>query len=526
MAASQSESQATPCVSEVRVALLHATVWLGMICCLFFAPGTEELFSAASLESVAAVLGILVVAGGAISSKIGVGPSLAALPGARALVAGPCEGQPADDGAEDASPTAVECEAPTIARQESVVRFKDCFQLGEKLGEGTYGQVRVARQRNTPMEHAVKIIDVRERGTEGEDTSETEGDVLRKAQQEIKAWRHIGRHEHCVALIQSFVEESLVYMVMEKCACSLMDRLVSMPMMTEGDLACTFREMLLGISHIHSKMIVHRDIKPDNFLYGGPLSQTVKLCDFGLAKRLPKAGGKLKGRYGTAPYMSPEMLAREGYDRSTDVWSFAATAYLMIFGDFPYMPKEASPSAMKQAILDGVPEPSFGGKEDGGPEEDNSTGFVKVLLQRRAEDRPGAAEALELPFLRPKEEDLPLRANITRARKLTSELKPPVQPSVHRGLDELLLRLQESSEEDVLVKRCSESFAKSTCASKKDRARADRRIAGQCPRSQNRRSTHSGIIGIIKERQDGPESTDDGPSASVSDSGSEATRLE
>lgn len=412
----------------------------------------------------------------------------------------------------------------SVAVKENRPHFHDSYQLGKKLGEGAFGQVRVARERSTSKEHAVKIIDVRHLNAYGEVTSEIDQGRVRDTKQEINVWTQIGHHEHCVHLVQSFLEDSLYYMVMEKCDCSLMDKLVAMPTMTEGDLANTFREMLLGINHVHSMLIVHRDIKPDNFLYGGPNSKTVKLCDFGLAERLPKkAGGKLKGCYGTAPYMSPEMIAGVGYDQGTDVWSFAAMAYLMIFGDFPYMPKEVSSPAMKQAILRGTPEPSFGRAKDQASRvsfQDPSADFVKALLQRKTEDRPSAAQALELPFLKPKEEkeDLPLRANIKKARKRTNELKRPVNPIVQRGMDELLRKLQEKTGDASTAMYFSESrIDEENEPPKEDQEPTEERIIRR--RSAARHGTHSGVI---SEKNIHLEPANDTLSTNTGDSGSDA----
>jgi serine/threonine protein kinase len=110
--------------------------------------------------------------------------------------------------------------------------------------------------------------------------------------------------------------------------------------------------MLLGIAHIHSLNIVHRDIKPDNFLVGGSDGKTVKLGDFGLAAYVPP-GGKVEGVCGTSPFMSPEMLRKREVDLKADVWSFGVLAYSFMCGHFPYDSKDGSSKSMKLAIADG-----------------------------------------------------------------------------------------------------------------------------------------------------------------------------
>merc|ERR1719353_856031 len=139
---------------------------------------------------------------------------------------------------------------------------------------------------------------------------------------------------------------------MEKCASGLLQALEKMPEINERGLGTVFAQMLLGISHCHGAKVVHRDVKPDNFLVGGEGGQTIKLGDFGLSAIMPKQG-KLPGVFGTAPFMCPEMLVGRWYDEKADVWSFAVIVYVLLFGLFPYMPKQQSSKAMKQAIIEG-----------------------------------------------------------------------------------------------------------------------------------------------------------------------------
>eukprot|EP00913_Durusdinium_trenchii_P034564 g32335.t1 len=82
----------------------------------------------------------------------------------------------------------------------------------------------------------------------------------------------------------------------------------------------------------------------------------------------------LPGRFGTMPYMSPEMAASAGHCFSTDVWSLGATLYVLIFGDLPYRPPKMCREHLKMAIITGD--------------------LVKQMLSRDRSTRPTAARVL------------------------------------------------------------------------------------------------------------------------------------
>jgi len=166
--------------------------------------------------------------------------------------------------------------------------------------------------------------------------------------------------------------------------------------------------MLKGIAHVHGRGVVHRDIKPSNFLMvvEGDQIQGLKLSDFGTATAAPPPSKPLTGCYGTAPYMSPEMVGCQGHTQSTDVWSVGVIAYELIFGCYPYMPEKPTLQAMKQAIASGVPAPSF--QRDSrsglrclfpGRASESAVAFVRALLQRSPAERSSVNAALASSFI-------------------------------------------------------------------------------------------------------------------------------
>jgi serine/threonine protein kinase len=157
--------------------------------------------------------------------------------------------------------------------------------------------------------------------------------------------------------------------------------------------------MLLGLAHCHSVNVVHRDVKPDNFLVGGENGQTIKLCDFGLSTCLSK-NCEGTGVFGTAPFMCPEMLKGISYNEKADVWSFAVLTYALLLGTFPYLPKQQSAKKMKEAIVEGNPSPSFEPSVRAlGKRSDVALSFCKALLVRNPAKRPSAQEGLNLPWM-------------------------------------------------------------------------------------------------------------------------------
>jgi len=245
---------------------------------------------------------------------------------------------------------------------------------------------------------------------------------------EILVWSQVEDDPHCLRLCEVFLEGDICYMVMEKCQYRLIHYLEEMDEINERSLGAVFLQMLSGIAYLHSVGVVHRDIKPDNFLVGGSDSQTVKICDFGLSGIMPK-DGQLVGICGTSPFMCPEMLLNRSCDTKADIWSFGVSVYLLFFGEFPYSPPDSSsqPSAsdMKQAILDGKT-PKFRPScclldPDVLTLSRYAVEFSMALLTREPIERPNAMEALNLTYV----------VLASESRHMNDEEVPSLRPMLH-----------------------------------------------------------------------------------------------
>eukprot|EP01016_Furgasonia_blochmanni_P040039 TRINITY_DN5061_c0_g1_i7.p1 TRINITY_DN5061_c0_g1~~TRINITY_DN5061_c0_g1_i7.p1 ORF type:complete len:254 (-),score=51.92 TRINITY_DN5061_c0_g1_i7:541-1242(-) len=107
---------------------------------------------------------------------------------------------------------------------------------------------------------------------------------------------------------------------------------------TEADASILMGKLLGALDHLHSRNIVHRDIKLDNLILIDSNDDTnVKIADFGLACKMNSEF--YARRCGTPGYTAPEILNKKPYDTKVDIFSAGVVLFIMLVG---YLPFEAS----------------------------------------------------------------------------------------------------------------------------------------------------------------------------------------
>ncbi|CAG0888469.1 unnamed protein product [Darwinula stevensoni] len=265
------------------------------------------------------------------------------------------------------------------------------YEPKEVLGKGVSSTVRKCIEKESGKEFAAKIIDLT-----GADARESE--TLREATlREIEILRIVAGHPYIIELHDVFESDTFIFLVFELCKNGeLFDYLTSVVTLSEKKTKYIMRQLLDALEYVHSKHIVHRDVKPENVLLDDNFN--VKLTDFGFARVL-QPGERLYELCGTPGYLAPELLkcniseSSLGYGMEVDIWACGVIMYTLLVGCPPFWHRKQM--IMLRNIMEG--KYSFTS-----PEWDDITDSPKDLIHRilvtDPERRITVREALHHPF--------------------------------------------------------------------------------------------------------------------------------
>ncbi|XP_030053824.1 mitogen-activated protein kinase kinase kinase 3 isoform X1 [Microcaecilia unicolor] len=261
------------------------------------------------------------------------------------------------------------------------------WRLGKLLGRGAFGEVYLCYDVETGRELAVKQVPF---DPESQETSK-EVNALECEIQLLKNLCH-DRIVQYYGCLRDPADRKLSIFVEYMPGGSIKDQLKAYGALTENVTRRYTRQILQGVSYLHSNMIVHRDIKGANILRDS--AGNVKLGDFGASKRIQTicmSGSGMKSVTGTPYWMSPEVISGEGYGRKADVWSVGCTVVEMLTEKPPWAEFEAMAAIFKIATQPTKPKL---------PEEvsDYCRNFLKLIFIEEKR-RPPAEELLSHPFV-------------------------------------------------------------------------------------------------------------------------------
>ena len=208
--------------------------------------------------------------------------------------------------------------------QSNVLDFYD-FQM--TLGQGQFGQVKLAVHKKTGQNAAIKIMGKK-------DIKSIEMYQIKK---EIEVMK-MSKHPNVVKLIDIFESADNFYLVLEYMGGGdLFDYLKARKFrLTEDRAREIILQLIQAIQFLHSFGVVHRDIKLENVMMSDVTDNAVpKLADFGLAK-IVGPSEKADEPFGTLGYAAPEVLKKEPYGPACDLWSLGCISHALLCGALPF----------------------------------------------------------------------------------------------------------------------------------------------------------------------------------------------
>ena len=200
------------------------------------------------------------------------------------------------------------------------------YKFGRVIGKGAFGKVNIGLHVLTGRIVAIKSFNKQKFTNES---------YKNKIINEIKLMKNL-KHFSVVKLLDTIETDKYILLIMENVlGGDLLTFVKKRNKLPEKTAKFIFKQLLQSLKYIHSKNIVHRDIKLDNILID--LNNNIKLCDFGVGKYILNENEILFDQCGTPAYIAPEVISGDGYSGfPVDLWSSGIVLYSLLMGNIPF----------------------------------------------------------------------------------------------------------------------------------------------------------------------------------------------
>lgn len=211
----------------------------------------------------------------------------------------------------------------TIKKSKWVTDEYDIYN-SNLLGRGKFGEVKQCREKRSGRQLAAKFIEFTSPQERKDVTNEVE--MMKSLQ-----------HPRLLQLYDAFENKSSFCIITELITGGeLFERVINDDfVLTEKASVMFMRQICDGVSFMHSRYILHLDMKPENILCLTRQGNRIKIIDFGLARKYnPK--DELKILFGTPEFMAPEVVNFDPVTPATDMWSIGVICYILLSGLSPF----------------------------------------------------------------------------------------------------------------------------------------------------------------------------------------------
>ena len=282
------------------------------------------------------------------------------------------------------------------------------YEIKEKLGTGSFGSVYKVIHKKSAIVRAMKVIKICDIETDSEscnsDSFLMEISVLIDTD-----------HPNIMKLYEYFSDKINYYIIMEYIrGCDLWTYMTKLTVFDEKVISNILKQLLSAVNYLHSKNIVHRDIKPDNIIIKQTKRKMSSFCnnkdlintnsnnvndiqlvliDFGNSNYYQNKNIQMTSLVGTPYYISPDVL-KENYTEKCDIWSCGIILYSLLLGHPPFKGKNMKEIFKKILAY----EISFDNKIFHSIT-DSALDLIKKMIEFDSDKRISAEEALKHPFI-------------------------------------------------------------------------------------------------------------------------------
>ncbi|KAA1472090.1 Pkinase-domain-containing protein [Dentipellis sp. KUC8613] len=211
--------------------------------------------------------------------------------------------------------------------------------IGECVGKGASGHVKIARHRRTGQLAAVKILplDLVFSSRTSLKSRQAKSEKQRLGIDREIIMMKLMNHPNIMRIYDVYEGDNELYLILEYVeGGELFDFLVNRGKLPPLEALAYFKQIIYGLSYAHAFSIIHRDLKPENILIHSLNPPLIKIADWGMAAFAPPSL-QLETSCGSPHYASPEIVNGHKYEgTATDIWSCGVILFALLTGRLPF----------------------------------------------------------------------------------------------------------------------------------------------------------------------------------------------